>query len=100
MGRMLLLEYKFVENRFPELNCLIALDQVNKIINKTKRNKSVGIGGIPYEVMKNVLLAELLSKLFNPYWIGRTYMSLPGKGLEGHTYVPLLSCHAGISDFI
>ncbi len=23
-------------------------------------------------------------KILNPYWTGRTYMSFPGKGLEGH----------------
>ncbi len=66
MGRKLQFEQKFVENRFPELNCQITLDKVNKTINKTKRrNKSVGMEDIPYEVMKNVLTTELLSKLIN-----------------------------------
>ena len=63
MDRKLQLEQTFVENRFPQLNCQITLDEVNKIINKTKRNKSVGMEGIPYEVMKNSLSAELFSKL-------------------------------------
>ncbi len=54
MSRKLQLEQKFVENIFRELNCQITLDEVNTIINKTTRNKSVGMEGIPYEVMKNV----------------------------------------------
>ncbi len=52
MVRKLQLEQKCVENRFLELNCQITFDEVNKIINKTKRNKSVGMEGIPYELMK------------------------------------------------
>ncbi len=30
------------------------------------------------------MLVQLLYVMINPYWTGRTYMSLPGKGLEGH----------------
>ncbi len=65
MGRKLQLEHKVLKNIFPHLNCQITLDKVNNIINKTKRNKSVSMEGIAYEVMENYLSAELLSKLFS-----------------------------------
>ncbi len=31
-----------------------------------------------------IIFNKWLEDLFNPYWAGRTYMSLPGKGWEGY----------------
>ncbi len=52
------------------------------------------------------MLVQLLYVMINPYWTGRTDMSLPGKRLEGQIcpslvkdwkdiYVPLLLRHGG-----
>ncbi len=38
---------------------------------------------IVYVCLVMIHMSSLLHAL-NPYWTGRTYMSLPGKGLEGH----------------
>ncbi len=43
-----------------------------------------------------IIFNKWLEDLFNPYWAGRTYIALPGKGWEGYIYVPLLWCHVGI----
>ncbi len=48
----------------PELNGPISFDEIEKIINKLKINKSSGIGQIPNEVLKNHDVILLLHNLF------------------------------------
>ena len=50
---------------YPELNHDISRQEVEKVVNKLKSGKSVGVEGIPYEALKNCLSVNLLQSLFN-----------------------------------
>ena len=46
------------------LNSDITLQEVKKVVLKTKRNKACGIDKIPYEVLKNEKMISLLTNLY------------------------------------
>ena len=47
------------------LNKDLTLDEVRKAINKSKNGKAPGLDSLSYEVMKNDISAQALTKLFN-----------------------------------
>ena len=47
------------------LDQLIDLNEVKKVIENAKLNKSIGIDNLPYEIFKNGKLTQVLAKLFN-----------------------------------
>ncbi len=85
----------FEEN--PELNVPISFDEIEKIINKLKINKSSGIDQIPNEVLKNhdamLPLYNLFIKCFvlgivPTMWLKALILAVP-KSASKDPYVPL-----------
>ena len=52
-------------NLYPELDSDFTKEEVKKVIGNAKQGKSVGVEGIPNEVLKNILSIDLLYSLFN-----------------------------------
>ena len=48
-----------------ELDSEISRSEVEKVVNKLKKGKSVGVEGIPYEVLKNFMSVDMLHCFFN-----------------------------------
>ena len=81
----------------PELNGPISFDEIQKIINKLKLNKSSGIDQIPNEVLKNhdviLLLYNLFTKCFEfsivpTMWLKALISPIP-KSSNKDPYIPL-----------
>jgi hypothetical protein len=85
----------YIEN--PELNKSISFDEVERMVNKLKRNKSCGIDSIPNEVLKNhdvmALLYYMFDKCFNyglvpTAWLKAVIIPVP-KSSTKDPFVPL-----------
>lgn len=50
------------------VNADISYDEIEKLVNKAKNNKSVGIDNIPYEVLKHHDVIMVLFQLFQSYF--------------------------------
>ena len=50
------------------VNAEISYDEIEKLVNKAKNNKAVGIDEIPYEILKNHDVIMALLKLFQSYF--------------------------------
>jgi hypothetical protein len=53
------------QDYFRELDNDITIDELRKVINHTRNNKSVGLDNLPFEVFKNNGSDEILTLLFN-----------------------------------
>ena len=66
---LLELESNSVENDnlpgYNTLNCKISLEELQKVINKSKNGKAVGLDGIPNELLRHEIVIKLLHCLFN-----------------------------------
>ncbi len=47
------------------INHIICIEEVCKVLNKMRNNKALGIDNLPYEVLKNTESSLLLTKLFH-----------------------------------
>jgi hypothetical protein len=58
------------------LNAPIVENEIQKVLNKAKCNKAVGIDNLPYEIMKNSQSKTLLCQLFNKIFVSHVIPSL------------------------
>ena len=80
-----------------QLNQIISVDEVRKVVSKLKNKKSTGIDLIPNEILKREEVEDLLCALFNScfnsglvpsVWVRALVKPIP-KGADKDPYIPL-----------